>query len=181
MFGPRTQASRHAATRTAGAGIAFTWLAAALLLAASLVASQAARGAEEEAVGCNGLPHGVTVVVSGVRSSKGVITADLHGDRPEDFLKKGKKLLRVRVPAQQGKTILCLKAPHAGLFAAGVYHDENANQRFDKNFLGMPKEFYGVSNNPTIVFRPPKLEEAAFTVGDKGTVIEIELRRLGGQ
>ena len=37
-----------------------------------------------------------------------------------------------------------------------VYHDENGNEEFDKNFLGIPKESYGFSNNvrqvrPTIL------------------------------
>ena len=35
----------------------------------------------------------------------------------------------------------------AGVYAVSVFHDENMNQKLDKNFVGVPKEEYGASNN----------------------------------
>jgi uncharacterized protein (DUF2141 family) len=35
-----------------------------------------------------------------------------------------------------------------GVYAVSVFHDENMNQRLDKNFMGVPKEGYVASNNP---------------------------------
>ena len=34
-----------------------------------------------------------------------------------------------------------------GTYAIAVFHDENANGKLDKNFLGIPCEGYGASNN----------------------------------
>lgn len=119
--------------------------------------------------------NAIRVIVTNVRKSKGMITVDLHGDKPEEFLKKKKKLLRIRVPARKGRVEMCLPAPGPGVFAIALYHDVNGNKKFDKNFLGLPAEPYGVSNNPTIGLGAPKHKQARFTVGPNGTTVEIAL------
>ena len=82
----------------------------------------------------------------------------------------------MRVPASSGEVELCVAAPREGVFAIGLYHDENGNRKFDKNFLGLPAEPYGVSNDPSMVLAPPKHEDAAFTVGPEGATVVITLR-----
>lgn len=124
---------------------------------------------------CRGLENEIRVIVTNVAGDAGTITVDLHGDRPEDFLKKGQKLLRVRKRAVAGRVEICLSAPRPGTYAIGLYHDRNGNKRFDRNFLGLPVEPYGISNNPRIRFGPPSHEEAAFRVGPEGTALEIVL------
>jgi uncharacterized protein (DUF2141 family) len=126
--------------------------------------------------GCTGRDNVIHVEVDGIGSNLGTITADLHGERSEEFLKKGKKILRVRIPARSGKVRFCMQAPKPGVFAIGIYHDQNANKRFDKDLFGLPAEPYGISNNPRILFGPPSLEESAFVVGPEGTEIQITLK-----
>jgi uncharacterized protein (DUF2141 family) len=48
--------------------------------------------------------------------------------------------------------------------AVSAYHDQNENQKLDKNALGMPLERYGFSNNPRRGFGPPKYREASIVV-----------------
>jgi uncharacterized protein (DUF2141 family) len=48
--------------------------------------------------------------------------------------------------------------------AISAYHDQNENQKLDKNALGMPLERYGFSNNPQRGFGPPKYREASIAV-----------------
>ena len=50
-------------------------------------------------------------------------------------------------------------------FAIGAHHDRNANEKLDKNALGLPTEPYGFSNNPKRGFGPPSYEEVAVKVG----------------
>ena len=50
----------------------------------------------------------------------------------------------------------------AGQYAVGIFHDLNLNNKMDNNFLGLPKEQYGFSNNARALFGPPSFEEAAF-------------------
>lgn len=63
----------------------------------------------------------------------------------------------------------------SGTYAISVMHDENGNGSLDSNFLGMPVEGYGFSNDPRVM-RKATFEEAAFAVGAEGARIELHLR-----
>ena len=62
-----------------------------------------------------------------------------------------------------------------GTYAAKVMHDENDNGKLDTNFMGMPIEGYGFSNNPQLL-RKPTFDEAKFDLGAGGGAITIHLR-----
>jgi uncharacterized protein (DUF2141 family) len=63
-----------------------------------------------------------------------------------------------------------------GTYAVSVMHDENGNQQLDKNFLGIPKEGYGVSNNHTHALGAPNWDESKFEVAEKDLQLDIALR-----
>lgn len=50
----------------------------------------------------------------------------------------------------------------SGEFAIQAFHDANDNNDFDTNFLGIPRERYGFSNNPRPKFRGANWNEAVF-------------------
>ena len=50
----------------------------------------------------------------------------------------------------------------AGTYAVSYIHDENGNGKMDTNFMGIPKEGYGCSNNAKGFMGPPKWEDAKF-------------------
>lgn len=120
----------------------------------------------------------IEVKVENVRSSKGLITAVLYDDDPEAFLKKGQRLDRVRVKAKKGDTSLCLQAPTVGRYSIALYHDENGNKKFDRNFLGIPSEGYGFSNNPGFRFGKPELLDTLFAVEGGLTNLRISVLYL---
>ena len=62
-----------------------------------------------------------------------------------------------------------------GRYAVMVMHDENDNGTLDSNFMGMPIEGYGFSNNPAVM-RKPTFEEARFELGAAGSAITVRLR-----
>lgn len=123
---------------------------------------------------CHERPYSVLITVQNVKEGKGLVTADMHDDNPARWLKGGQHLVRVRVPAVKGETKLCMPVAAPGTYAIAIYHDKNANRRFDKNFLGLPSEPYGISNNPAITFGPPSLEASAFQV--EGPLVPITIR-----
>ena len=63
-----------------------------------------------------------------------------------------------------------------GSYAITVYHDKNDNRRFDKNWLGMPKEDWGVSNNVRPRLRAPRFDEARLDLPAGAHTIEIQVR-----
>lgn len=123
---------------------------------------------------CHERPYSVLLTVQNVKDAKGLITADMHDDNPARWLKGGQHLVRVRVPAVKGETKMCIPVAKPGIYAIAIYHDKNGNRLFDKNFLGLPAEPYGISNNPPINFGPPSLEESAFKV--EGPLVPITIR-----
>lgn len=126
-------------------------------------------------VSCNGGENEIRVVVTGVKDSAGLITADLFPNREEGFLRKRGRLLQVKFAAKAPVTKFCLAAPEPGLFAMSIYHDENANGDFDKNAIGLPAEHWGLSNNPKVRFGPPPVEKTLFDVTPEGARVHIKL------
>ena len=63
-----------------------------------------------------------------------------------------------------------------GEYGVAVYHDENGNGKHDKNFLGIPKEPYGFSNNARGKTGPPGWEKTRFSISDPTLEIEIEVK-----
>lgn len=125
---------------------------------------------------CDGASYAIDVRVLGVRSDRGNVTFVLYGDKPQDFLVKGKKIFRQRFAANKGTVEFCVVLPKPGVYAATAYHDENGNGKFDKNWAGLPVEGFGVSNNPTTFLAPPSHNQAAFAVSHGRTSVDIEIK-----
>ncbi len=62
-----------------------------------------------------------------------------------------------------------------GEYAISLYIDANENGKLDKNFLGMPKEQFGFSNDAMGKFSPPTFEQAKFLVNGE-TEQHIQLK-----
>jgi outer membrane protein len=68
-----------------------------------------------------------------------------------------------------------------GSIAVLVYHDENANGRLDKNFIGIPREPLAISNNYQPK-GPPTFSRASVEVPPGATVtMELEMYRVLGE
>ena len=62
-----------------------------------------------------------------------------------------------------------------GKYALAVYHDLNGNNSLDKNFIGIPKEPYGFSQNFRPRFSPPTFKDCEFVVTSEGRMISVKL------
>lgn len=111
-----------------------------------------------------------------IRDGAGDIVITVYGDRAEDFLAKGKKLLKVRVPARQGMVTGCLLLPHPGTYALAIYHDEDKDGKFTRNFVGLPAEGYAFSNNPVQLIVPPAFASVAFQARPSGERIRMDMQ-----
>ncbi len=70
------------------------------------------------------------------------------------------KVARVR----GGQAQVILQGVPVGEYAVAVVHDENNNNKLDTNWLGMPREGIGMSNNARGRLGPPKYRDAKFGV-----------------
>ncbi len=131
---------------------------------------------QEPANRCPSWGTPIHVHIHGIRNANGTMKAVLYGPDPETFLVKGKKADKEREPAEKGSMTLCVSARESGPYAVVVYHDENDNHKFDRNWIGLPLEGFGVSKNPTLFLAPPNFEEAAFEVNGDLTHVELEVK-----
>ncbi len=77
---------------------------------------------------------------------------------------------------KDGKSTITFKNVNKGRYAVRYFHDENSNDQLDTNMLGIPKESYGMSNEPYGMFGPKDFEKWLFIL-DKDTQIEIKTKR----
>jgi uncharacterized protein (DUF2141 family) len=116
----------------------------------------------------------ITVHVTNVRSGHGSVMCRLYAGS-EGFPGKDVSAASVSAPIVD-KTATCAFAGVApGTYAVSAFHDENGNGKLDRNFIGIPKEGVGVSNNRLHAMGPPKWEESKFVVSGSAT-LEIKLR-----
>ena len=80
------------------------------------------------------------------------------------------------VTIQDGVAVARFDQLEPGGCAITVYHDKNDDRRFDKNWLGMPREAWGVSNNVRPRLRAPRFEEAMLALDAGETLVEIRVK-----
>lgn len=76
-----------------------------------------------------------------------------------------------------GTATLTFSGVAPGTYAIVVIHDENGNGEMDTNFLGIPREPGGFSNNAPARMGPARFSEAAFEVGDDAVTLDISFGR----
>jgi uncharacterized protein (DUF2141 family) len=94
---------------------------------------------------------------------------------PETFLRHGCPYTG-RAPAVSGEAQVVVRGIEPGVYAVQAFHDENGNLDLDRNFLGMPKEGMGFSNDAPMRFGPPRFEDAAIAIGARGAATRLRLR-----
>lgn len=109
----------------------------------------------------------LTVNISGLNSNKGTLMVAVY-NKKEDFLKKQFKGNLAKI--KNKKSVVTFKNLPKGEYAVSFVHDENDNKKMDTNFLGIPKEDYGCSNNATGFMGPPKYDDAKFHLAENKTI-----------
>jgi len=150
--------------------------AAAMACALALPAAPAL--ADGAPAGCTGpvSPHWINVVVENVRNDQGQIAITLYADDSSKFLVKHGSLYVGRTKAVAGTTNTCIYLPKTGVWVLALYHDENANQKFDLTSFKMPAEGYGFSNNPPTLLGLPTFSSVRLNVTRDGLTSHIKMK-----
>ncbi len=117
--------------------------------------------------------NSLTINVSNIQKIKGNLEIAIFNS-DKNFLKKGSNYQKKSVKITGKRMSYTFANLPAGFYAVSVYHDENSNQTFDVNFLGLPVEDFGFSKNFKPKLSAPKFEQVKEWVEDKKT-ITIEL------
>lgn len=140
-----------------------------LITIAALLAGAAAVAADDV---------NLRVIATNVKSDQGKLYVWVY-DKKDDWLSdryRTQKSVAVAGNRSGDKVTLELLLP-AGEYALSIFQDVNDDGKLERNFIGIPKEPAGLSNNLRPKFGPPKYKDAAFPV-TVGTITEqkIELQ-----
>jgi uncharacterized protein (DUF2141 family) len=122
-----------------------------------------------------GAPHTLTVVVENVNQQGGnigVLVFNSTKGWPDD---RFAALHDIVVPAHPGTVTITVPGLPAGDYAVAVAHDVNKNHKLDKNLFGVPKEQWGMSNNPHATIKAPSFATAKFSLtGDQEIHVKLQ-------
>ncbi len=117
----------------------------------------------------------VSVQINELKSDKGICEVCLF-NKSDGFPDESKNAVScTKVKIKDKTAFASFKTLAPGNYAVVVYHDENNNGELDTNFIGIPKEGIGVSNNVKPKMGKPKFEAAKFALTtDKSLIINIK-------
>jgi len=122
----------------------------------------------------NAVADPLTLQITDVSSNAGKLMIAILGSEAA-YEDKSAPAASLILPARVGTVTFTTDALPAGEYAIRVMHDENDNGKLDANFVGIPNEPYGFSNNTLGRMGPPKWEAVRFSLGADGTTQTIQL------
>lgn len=101
----------------------------------------------------------LTIEITGLRNSKGMIHGELHNEENKPVANKS-------IEISDRHCCIVFDNLQPGKYSFKYIHDENKNDKLDTNWLGIPKEGFGYSNNPALIAGPPSLKKTIFELNE---------------
>lgn len=151
------------------------WAALACIALASTVSGEVP--ASEHGAGGSKAPASValTVRVHGLSNDRGRVAVAVFASA-DAFPDQKRALTGQLAKIEKGRAAVRFTGLRPGTYAVAVLHDENQNSKMDFNFLGMPLEGYGFSNDASAPFGPPSFKAAAFVLRPRDSFIPVRTR-----
>ncbi len=119
---------------------------------------------------------GIHVKILDIRNSTGAVACALFESPegfPTEFLHSATNIMVIKIRDTQARCDFEDIAP--GTYALAVIHDENMNGKLDTNWLGVPTEGYGFSNDATASLGAPSFSAASFAYDGRSLDLTIGL------
>lgn len=117
----------------------------------------------------NSKQHDLTVQIDNIKKNKGQIKVGLYNS-DNGFLVDGKEMRSKTALVKSNLVKLEFKNLPQGNYAIAVYHDENMDDVFNTNMIGIPKESYGFSTNYKPLLSKPKFDKVKIELNSDKTV-----------
>lgn len=117
----------------------------------------------------------LVIHVTGFHNTKGLLGAELFTSSagwPEDV---DKSFRHAHFPIEGDHGTARFDHIPAGKYGVVVLHDENENEKLDRNIFMVPKEGFGFANNPQVLLVAPPIEKATIAVTCPTTTTDIYL------
>lgn len=108
------------------------------------------------------------IIIKNVKGEEGMVRLALYNS-DDQFMKN--EIKGIEVKSTGGEAVAVFKNVAPGTYAISVMHDANDNKELDSNFMGIPKEGFGFSNDAMGMFGPPDFKKASFEMLDKKELV----------
>lgn len=118
----------------------------------------------------------LTIIIEDIRSNEGKIRVHLYDvNNQNSFPTKSNQANKLKIAEiKNNSAIVTFDGLQPNIYAFTVHHDENSNEIMDRNFVGMPNEGWGFSNNIKPLFQLPTFQKCCFELkGNKKVIIKI--------
>jgi len=119
---------------------------------------------------------GIHVKILNIKNSSGTVACALF-EAPEgfptDFLRMATNVMIIKIRKDQARCDFEDIPP--GTYAMAVIHDENMNGELDTNWLGIPTEGYGFSNDAHGLVGAPPFSAASFRYNGENIELTMTL------
>jgi uncharacterized protein (DUF2141 family) len=116
------------------------------------------------------------VHVIGLRNDRGDVRCSLFSSAEDFPADTDQRATTVVAPISNRNATCEFTGIGPGIYAIVLFHDENADGSFNRNWIGLPEEGYGFSNDARAYFHPPSFKDASFSL-ERGTKdIQIDIR-----
>lgn len=136
---------------------AFVWILGTFLISFSLKAQQ------------------LDLSISAIKKQKGEILIAVFNKADGFPFDTQKAYQLLKGTPVDGKLNLQVSSLPKGRYAIALFHDANGDGTLNVNFMGIPKEGYGVSNNAYNTFSAPKYNDASFDY-NQSSVLKITMK-----
>ena len=123
-----------------------------------------------------GQSFNLTLRVNGIEKAGGKMSIALF-DNAEDFSSKESYVAAIEVPVKSDAFEYRFENINQGTYAMAIFHDLDENGKLTTNWIGMPKEPFGFSNDAKGRMGPPDYEDALFKVNQDIEIV-INLKKL---
>ena len=125
------------------------------------------------AIHLNAQQSTLRIEVLGIKDVKGIIQVGIYNDR-DAFPKIGKEFKIVYALVSSEELEIAIDNLDQGEYSIALYQDLNKDGKCNTNFISIPQEPYGFSNNYRPIFKSPNFAQTKFSL-DSDLSIQIEL------
>lgn len=115
----------------------------------------------------------LTIKISNIEKVKGEIKIGVFNTHT-NFLKEGSAIKNYTLKVEKNTAVIIITDLPKGEYAISMYHDENSDNECNRNFIGIPKEAYGFSNNIRPRMSAPKYDDCKFLFSEN-KILNIKL------
>ena len=116
----------------------------------------------------------LTIVITGFENDDGEVLIAVSNSR-ENYESNDTAFVGVKVKIENKNAEYTLEELPFGEYAIKLFHDENLDGELDSNFLGIPTEDYGFSNNARGTFGPADYDDAKFPFEQTEMTMQISV------